>query len=325
MPSCRRFVLLAVFVIQVAGIATTVGCTRQQPRIRLGLLVWPPYEMFYLARSLGYYDDVAVELVDYRTPAEALRAYQNGVVDGVAMTLDFLVQIAEREPGHRAVLVIDYSHGGDCVIGRPGITTPAELRGRTIGLEMSTLGRFMLARTLESAGLGLDDVELRFVDVPDHGKAYDSGAVDAVVTYEPVRTELLASGGNLVFDSTKIPGEIADVLFVRDALIASHGPTLRAVVDGYFQALTYTRSHPEDAAARCASREGLTPEQYIDALALVRMPDRAENRALLGGPAPGLVATAERILELLVRTGEVSRRLDPSDLVDDRLVRSDDN
>tara|TARA_R110002094_G_scaffold28125_7_gene41116 strand:+ start:223 stop:1185 length:963 start_codon:yes stop_codon:yes gene_type:complete len=316
-----RFHVLAAVL---AAAMLTAGCTRQQPRIRLGLLVWPPYEMFYLARDLGCYDGVAVELVDYHTPAEALRAYQNGVVDGVAMTLDFLMQISEREAGHRAILVIDYSHGGDCVIARPGIAGLADLHGKTIGLEMSALGQFMLARTLEFAGLKSEDVELKFLDIPDHMAAYNSGSVDAVITYEPVRTELLASGGNLVFDSTKIPNEIADVLFVRDSLIAARGPTLQAIVDGYFAAMAHLAAQPEDAAARCAGREGLTPVQFLDAMNLVRMPSREENQSLLGGQAPGLVATAERTLEILIRSGQVSKPLPLFDLVDDHLVRSDD-
>lgn len=44
---------------------------------------------------------------------------------------------------------------------RPGIGSLAELRGRRVGLTLSTLGPYVLSRALEQAGLSLDDVEVR--------------------------------------------------------------------------------------------------------------------------------------------------------------------
>lgn len=311
-------------LLLVATIAQGSSCRETPSDVRIGVLVWPPYELFYLARDLGHYDDVDVQLVDYHTPAEAMRAYQNDVIDGVALTTDFLLQVSEREEGHRAVLVIDYSAGGDCLIAQPGIRAIADLRGKTIGLEMSTLGQHMLTRALESAQIELDDVELRFYDMPDHAAAYRSGEVDALITYEPVRTHLLDDGGSLLFDSTAIPTEISDVLFFREALIDERQETLRAVVDGYFAALDYLHREPELAATLRAPREGVSPEQFLHALTLVRLPDREENQRLLGGDAPGLILDAARIRDILVRAGKVSPGLSLVELTDDRLVRDHD-
>ena len=68
--------------------------------------------------------DVAVgehlgAVFDYRTP-EVVQAYRNGVIDVVAVTLDEALRIAELEEEQRIVLVIDFSKGGDSIMGRKG-------------------------------------------------------------------------------------------------------------------------------------------------------------------------------------------------------------
>ncbi len=318
-----RFVGRAWVLLWVLLVAVLVGCQREtEAPIRLGILVWPPYETFFLARDLGHYDDVAVELVEYRTPAEVLRAYQNEVLDGVAMTTDFLLQLSTIDSDHRAVLVIDSSSGGDVLLGQSDISDIRELRGRKIGVEMSTLGQLMLPRSLQSADLRPSDVELVFLDVPDHEAAFAARKVEAVVTYEPVRTQLLGQGATLLFDSSRIPNEIVDVLFVRESVLDAREPTLRRVVDGYFSALEHLHKSPRDAADRIAPREKLKPEEFLAALELVHLPDRAENQKLLGGETPGLISNFQRILPVLVENQKVADTLDLQNLTDDRLVRA---
>lgn len=298
------------------------GCF-ESPRtpVRIGLVVWPPYEIFFLAQDLGYYDDLDVELVQYGTPAEALRAYQNGLLDGVAMTTDFFLQTAAHEEGHRTVLVIDESAGGDVLVAQQGIESAHDLVGRRIALEMSILGQFTLARALHLGGVSIDDVELAFADIPEHEDLFVRGEVDAVVTYEPVRTQLLDRGAALLFDSSSIPGEIVDVLFVRESLVDGRQDALRGLVDGFFRARDRLLAEPLLMAERVASREGLTPAQYIAALELVELPDRAENQRLLGGEFPELRRTFEKILPVLIEHQKITPDLDITDLTDDRIVR----
>ena len=276
--------------------------------------------MFHLARSLGYYDGVAIEIVDYQTPAEAIRAYQNDVIDAVAMTTHFLLQVAGRESGHRAVLVIDESMGGDALVARPGIASLADLRGRAIGVEMSVLGEVVLARALTAANLQPGDVRVVSVDLPDQVAAFAAGQIDAAITYEPFKTQLEALGGRVLFASDAMPGEITDVLFTRERSIRSHRATLQALVDGFFRAVDYLQQHPDDAGSRCAAREGVTRQAFRASLAGTTLVGRDENRDLLAGRHPGLVARLRSSHTLLRRLGHVPGHVAVEDLVDGRLV-----
>lgn len=288
--------------------------------MRVGVLVWPPYETLFLARDLGYYDEGEIQLVDFETPAEVLRAYQNGVIDIVALTADFLLQTAAGDPSHRAILVIDSSLGGDALIARPEFETVADLRGKRVGVEMSALGQHVLTRALESGGLVDDDVELRFVDVADQAEAFQLGEVDAVVTYEPVRTVLLAEDGRLLFDSTAIPDEIVDLLICRHSLIERREAVLSSLVDGYFEALDFLRRQPDEAAERVAKREGLSKESFLAALELVEQPDREANRAWLTGSSPRLIGSMKKVQQVLLDNDDLSEPHELRSLIDGRFV-----
>ncbi|MCK5942994.1 MAG: ABC transporter substrate-binding protein [Planctomycetes bacterium] len=305
----------------VALLLWQAACSPPPEPIRIGLLVWPPYEFFRLADEAGYYGDVQVDFVDYRSPAEALRAYENGSIDGVAMTVDFLIQVCDTSPGSRAILVVDSSAGGDCVVAHSGIESLADLRGKTIGLEMSTLGSIMLTRALEAAELEPADVTLKFVDTAEHESAFRSGQVDAIVTYEPTRTRLLGEGGNVLFDSSAIPMDIVDVLFVKDELIAARPDDLRVIVQGFLQAADRYRGDPATVAAKCAAREGLTSAEFEAALRLVDVPDRERNERLLGnGDDALLYQTVDRLHALLLDKKKISAEAPRRGLLDARFV-----
>jgi ABC-type nitrate/sulfonate/bicarbonate transport system substrate-binding protein len=58
--------------------------------LRLGLGVWPPLELFFLARSQDFFNtaNVRLELVDFSTPTDSRRAFERGQIDGFAASLD---------------------------------------------------------------------------------------------------------------------------------------------------------------------------------------------------------------------------------------------
>jgi hypothetical protein len=84
--------------------------------------------------------------------------------------------------------------GYNTVIAGKSIT-PAELKGMRVGYSFGTTAHFALDKTLEAAGLNLDDV----VSVPmapdEMVDAMKNHAVDAVVSWEPTATKVLSLPG----------------------------------------------------------------------------------------------------------------------------------
>lgn len=297
----------------LAGVVLALsGCSVEPPEpMRIGTNVWPGYEPLYLARDLGMFDDREIRLVEHGSASQVIRAYRNHVLDAAALTLDEVLLLAEDGLDPRVVLVMDISHGGDMVIGRAGIENMAGLKGKRVGFENSALGAYVLARALELSGMNLQDVEPVAIEVDEHEKAFADGEVDGVVTFDPVGSRLLAAGGSLLFDSSRIPGEVVDVLVVRGTYLDSHRQQVAALIDQWFAAIDHLDRQPRDAARRMGKRLRQSPEEVLVSYEGLRLPDRDRNRALLmgGEDGPGLLAAARRLEGVMIEAGLLERRV----------------
>lgn len=301
-----------------------VGCATEEPPLRIGALVWPPYELAYLARDRGYFDTNRIELVDYQTPAEVTRAYRYGLIDAYFLTTQFALPGVTHLPNSRIVYVIDFSIGGDALLARPGIETLSDLENRRIGVEASPLGGYMLQRALDFGALARDDLTLHYVDTPDQVRAYASGAVDAIITYEPYRSRVLSRGATELFSSRRIPGEIIDVLIVPDAVMDARQADLREFVRGVEKARRFFIEHPEEALAVMAGRQKLSPAVLERALEGVRLISLEENRSLMSGRGSTLLSLLNQQAKNMHRAGLVAEPPELDDLIDPRLVEEGD-
>lgn len=299
---------------------TLAGCATEDPPLRVGALVWPPYELAYLARERGYFDDRRIELVDYQTPAEVTRAYRYGLIDAFFLTTQFALPSARQLQDSRIAYVIDFSVGGDALLARPDIETLPDLAGRRIAVEASPLGGYMLQRVLDFGALTRSELELHYVDTPNHVDAYASGRVDAVITYEPYRSRVLTMGATEIFSSRRIPGEIIDVLIVPRATLATREEDLRVFVQSLEMARQFLAEDPETALPIMARREQLSPALLQQALEGVRLISLEENRRMLTGQDPVLQRLLKQQADVMRRAGLTRKTMGIEELIDPSLV-----
>jgi len=277
------------------------GCMREPVSpLRIGTNVWIGSEPLYLARELGKLDPAAVQLVEYPSASEVLRAFRNQAIDGMVISLDELFGLAVDGFQPRIVLVVDVSHGADVVVGRRGMKTMKDLKGKSVAVESSALGAFVLSRALAVNGMQAGDVTVVHLESNEQPGAFEKGQVDAAVTFDPYRAQFLKAGGKTLFDSTQIPGEIVDLLAVRASVIEKQPSAVRALLTGWFGALDYMKSDPKDAARRMGIRQQTSGEQFLEALGGLHIPTRDENLKMLGGSSPGLAVTGRRLMTLMV-------------------------
>ncbi len=299
-----------------------VSCIQEPPKpLRIGTNVWPGYEPLFLARELGYYGNTPIKLVEYPN-LDPNRPYRNGEVEMSATPMNGLLELAQTNPDVRAWLVMDVSDGADAIVAKPEIANLQSLKRRRVGMERSPLAAFVLTRGLEQVGLSLKDVKIVHVELSEQEEALKQGRVDAVVTFEPHRSKLLATGAKILFDSTQIPGEVVDVLVGSKSLLSDHATQLQVLMQGWFRALDYIKNNPEDAARRMARRQGVTPEQFLESLKGLRLVDLEENQKLLGKTNPVLLNGAKRLSQFLEKNKILKQEVEPSPLLDDRLVRN---
>ncbi len=252
-----------------------------EPTLRIGSNTWPGYEPLYLARELGYYDTSTIRLVEMTSASDVLNAMQNGSLEGACLTLDECLVLLQDKADLKVVAVLDFSEGGDVVMAKPHIKELADLAGKKIAVEYTAVGAIMLDSVLQAAGLTVEQIEMVDCPINRHVEIYQS--VDAVVTFEPIRTKLLNAGAKQLFDSSQIPERIVDVLVVNASALATHPDSVRALLAGLFKATERIESNPEDSYSRIAPRLGIDEKEVAESYLGIRIPDLEENRTLLIG------------------------------------------
>lgn len=295
------------------------ACKRPEQPLRIGMDTWPPYGLFYLAQEKGFFRDegVAVKLLDFGAISDVRRAFEQGKLDGVATTVvEVLMARDATARDLRAVRVIDVSEGGDVIIAPRNVRSMGDLRGKRIGVEPASLNMYVLARALEKAGMGLQDV----IAVPMEPRSMCddllAGHIDAVVTYPPESGRVLADPRfHAVFTSGEIPGEILDVLAFDAPILRSRAEDIAGVVRALDRAFQYSKENPQDSWRIMADRAGVSPEEFSRQLAtgiILVPPGRQGDYFGAGGK---LQAAADSIARTLRGVGLMSGRAGVTDCV----------
>jgi NitT/TauT family transport system substrate-binding protein len=315
-PSALSRLVRTLPVTFLALILALAACTPAPPEpLRISAGPFAGYEPLYLARDLGLFDPEKVRLVEYSTGSQSLRAYRNGVVDGAALTLDEVLILAREGYNPRIVAVLSFSRGVDVVIARRDVGSLANLRGRLIGAENTALGAYFLSRVLYFAGIDRSEVTVVPLELAEQPEAFREGRVDALITYNISPRHLEEMDAVQLFDSSLIPGEIIDVLIVRENILQRDPDGVDMLVRGWAGAIEHLKRDPDDAAARMAPRLKMTPAEFRENLAGLDLPDASENLELLSGDPPPLQATMEDIMRFMVSEGLLDAPADLAGLI----------
>lgn len=318
----RRFLLSIALIIFLVLVFWGVVRLDQpgMPPLRVGTNVWPGYEPLYLARSMGLYRDQDIHLVELHSATDVLHLFRNGELDAAALTLDEALTLLQDQYDLRVILVMDVSAGGDMLLARSGISALPQLRGKTIAVEHTGVGAILLDGALAAAGLTLNDINLQRLTVDQHRQAFLQGQVDAVVTFDPVATYLMQEGARKLFDSSRIPGRIVDVLVVRKEVIEPYQAVLEKLLHGYFQAVQFLKASPQEAVSRMQGRLVLSEKAILQSYQGMKLPSLQENRYYLTGAPSPLQTRARELADLMLKNELLDRPVRFSQLTEPRFL-----
>ena len=296
--------ILARVLVAAAAIVGLASCMSYEPPLRIALIRWPPFEFLHLAQEKGYFaqEGVEVRLIEFVAVNDTQRAFEHDKIDGGTFSLFQVLQNRDQLKRKMQVpLVIDFSDGADLLLARPAIADVRALRGRRVGVTLSPLDIFFLTRALELHGMTLQDVSLVYVRTADMSEALRKGKVDAITAYPPNSTEVESAGlARPIFSSSRIPGEIVDVLALDEAVIRERPDDVAAVIRAFYRAVRFTQEHPEEAWQIMSARERVTPEEFRGALQTgITLVPLADQKKFLGKDSnlPGVVARVSQVLK----------------------------
>ncbi len=293
----KTFVTLISFLF----VLLTSACSDESiDTLRVGTNVWPGYEPLYLARALGILESDKVKLVEYPSASEVIRGFRNGNINAAALTLDEALLLQESGISTKIILITDFSEGGDAILAQKGISSFNELKDKAIGVEKNALGAFLLSRAIEMNQMSIEDVQIVNMEFNLHESSFLNREVEAVVTFEPIRTNLINKGANELFTSSDIPGEIVDVLLVRTDDLPQYTDHIEHLVNSWFVAIDHLDKEPMESAKIIDLRMKIGPYEVLKSYQGLRLPGREENQNLLSGAHPGLKSVLEKLQQVLV-------------------------
>jgi len=289
--------------------------------LSVGTNVWPGYQPFYLARAKGYYDDVPIKLNQLSSNTQIINAFKNGNLQAAALTLDEALSLKQYVPKLKLILILDFSNGGDAIVAQKGFPDFKSLKGKRIGLENTALGAYVLIRALSLNALSINDFQMVPLQLDQHKEAFLRKKVDAVITFEPVLSELEALGGNLVFDSTQIPREIVDVLVVHEDFVKKSPRLVQKLVDGWFKALSDMQENREESLRLMAQNIQVLPLELSKGFEGLSLPGQNENQVLLGSETSQFRVTIRQLDNIMRRKGLIKHSLSQDDFIENRFLQ----
>lgn len=313
--------ILLKSALLVLSLLNLSGCfSDPKTPLRIGVNPWPGYEFLFLAEEKGFFKELGlnIRLVEFNSLSDARRAYEREQLEGLCTTVIEVLQALDQSTRlPRIVRVVDYSHGADVIIGRTEMSDGAALRGKRVGVELGSLGVFILARALEKYQLKLSDVRALSMDQLSIGEGLVDGELDAAVTYPPTSVGLLKRQDmKVLFSTSEIPGEVLDVIAVDQAIIKSRRKEVEKLLRAFDRAVLYSLSNKEESYRIMAARERISPQEFQEALESgIRMVSAADQPNYLrpGGNLQRIVDKTDRILR---ETGQISAPINTGAIIE---------
>jgi NitT/TauT family transport system substrate-binding protein len=262
------------------GCWSTIPAQAAAPTFTVGWSVyagWNPY--FYMAKSgiLKRWADkygvaIKVQRFDY---AASLDAFVGKNIDACTMTnMEALDMPAAAGVDSTVVIVGDYSNGNDQVLARNNLTL-AQLPGKPILLVQKTVSEYLLERAMVLNGLDGQLSKLKLLNTSDSdivGAYLGDKSNQVAVTWKPLVSEILAQdhGVKSLFDSSRIPEEILDLLVVRtDVLKRPDGSGLKfasAIAGAWYETVAQLAAANAQAISESAAASGDSVTSYKEQL-----------------------------------------------------------
>ncbi len=254
----------------LAAFAALAATLHAEP-LKIAYSDWPGFTLIEVAKQKGWFKEagVDVELVwfDY---LPSLDAFAAGKVDAVTcVATDALVNGANGAKS-KLICLLDYSDGGDMIIGKAGVNSIKDLKGQKIGIEVTLVEHLLLLKALEANGMKQTDVELVNTPTNETPQTLGSGKVGAVGAWYPVSSQALKSvpGSKALFTSADAKGLIYDALAVSPTSFAKRKGDWEKVVKIYYRCVDYILDEKtkEDAAKILAGKVGADVGDYMKAM-----------------------------------------------------------
>jgi NitT/TauT family transport system substrate-binding protein len=206
--------------------------------IYVGWMPWPYAMQTGIVKKWADKYGLTINVTQINDYVESINQYTAGKFDGVTMTnMDALTIPAAGGVDTTVLVVGSFSNGNDGVVLKKGKTL-ADIKGQKVNMVELSVSHYLLARGLASVKLKEKDITVVNTSDADIVAAAKSPDTTAVVTWNPQLMEVKGEPGTtLVYDSSKIPGEIIDTLSVNTETLKDNPNFGKALIGAWYEVM----------------------------------------------------------------------------------------
>jgi len=301
------------------------GCSakpKELKRVSIAFQKWVGYGLFYLGQEKGFFAQEGIELffVDEQLDASRREAFESGILDCEAGTIDLLVSKRSLGAPVVAVLELDRSFGGDAVVVAEDIKRLEDLRGKRVAFSRDDVNETFLSYLFYQQNLTLNDITIVSRRPEEVADAFLRQEADAAVTWEPwVSKALTLPGAHILVSSAQAPEVIVDTFNIREDLLQSNPDLVKGLIRGWFKALEYYQQDPATSSQIIAKYYNLKPEEYRRDVTLLKWSSYAQQ------VESARAGDWERIFNLIAKLkfdlGRITRIPSAADAIDTGLIQ----
>lgn len=206
--------------------------------IYVGWMPWPYAAQAGIVKKWADKYGITINVTQINDYVESINQYTAGKFDGVTVTnMDALTIPAAGGVDTTALILGDFSNGNDGVVLKKGKTL-ADIKGRKVNLVELSVSHYLLARGLATVKLKEKDIKIVNTSDADIVAAFKAPDTTALVAWNPQLLEIKSNpDATLVFDSSKIPGEIQDLMVVNTETLKDNPSLGKALVGIWYDTI----------------------------------------------------------------------------------------
>lgn len=322
MVDTRFLRALHVAVLVFAALSPGLGAAQALPKVAIAsLVISSSYLPLWIAEDQRFFEKHGVE-AEVRILPEAYRHIGRSTQFGVVGVPAVLAASADGQDV-RMLMPIDEPRVTALLLARPGIVSPADLRGKRFGVTSIGTGAWINENlALDHFGIDPAQAGIRFVVLGGGsaalGEALEAGTVDVVSIDAGQAASLQAKGYPVVLDfATSGISGVQSTLAVDAAYQREHPDVVERVATAMLEGLAFGLAPGNERAVKeiLGRRMNLATNPAALEAGYRSFLLRANRR-----PIPSVAAT-QRLQNVMSRADPVYARVQVPAMLDDRVVR----
>jgi len=297
------------------ALATALPCAQAEParpgELRIGFQKGS-FNLVML-KSLALLDKhlpgTPVKWVEFPAGPQLLEALALGSIDfgGVGDSPPVFAQAAGKDLLYVGAEPAKPRSSALLVKPESAIKTLPDLKGKRVATQKGSSAHYLLVQAVRRAGLQWTDITPIYLPPADARAAFEKGAVDAWVIWDPYYAAAEIAGGVRVLASSQGLTN-NNTFYLASRGLTQREPQVQALFAALTEADTYVQSHRKASAQLFADFSGL-------GLATVYRVLERRNPSPVGPLSPGLVAEQQQVADAFANLGLIPKPIRVADIV----------